>query len=201
MFFETIKKKIRNKNLLWSAVSVLVILVTTYSALSNGFSSETELKAVFRFFVFRFSDIGIPIPNWASSCLFIILGLIFLGLLISSIKDIFTNANFNKLIKAAQEIGEVSFIEQTLENLPKSNLTKGGDLRYNNLLFFYMKGRKVFLFHTKSINSIQPIKKPGKNAECYVEINCQKETFRIETKEVNLITLANDILSCVKSSQ
>lgn len=196
MFFETIKKKIRNKNLLWSAVSVLVILVTTYLALSNGFSSETGWK-----FGFRFSDIGIPIPNWAISCLFIILGLIFLGLLISSIKNIFTNANFNKLIKAAQEIGEVSFIEQTLENLPKSNLTKGGDLRYNNLLFFYMKGTEVFLFHTKSINSIQPIKKTGKNAECYVEINCQKDTFRIETKEVNLITLANDILSCVKSSQ
>ena len=172
------------------------MIVTVYLAVSNGFSSETGWQ-----YGPRFSDSGIPIPNWVISCVFIIIALIFLGMLISSIKDIFTNANYNNVIQVAKEIGEISFIEQTLENLEKSNLTKGGDLRYNKLLFFYMKGTEVFLFPTKSINSIQPVKKTGKNTEFYVEIHCQKKSVKIATKEVNLLPLANDILSCVKSAQ
>ena len=196
MFFDSLKKKIRNKNILWSIISIGVMIVMLFLAISNGFSSETEWK-----YGFRFSDIGIPVPNWVISCLFILIALIFLGLLISSIKDIFTNASYNKIIKAAGEIGELSFVEQTLENLKKSTLAKGGDLRYNNFLFFYMKGTEVFLFPTKSINSIQPIKKTGKNTEFYVEIHCQKEVVKIATKEANLLPLANDILSYIKFSQ
>lgn len=196
MFFNSVKKKIRNKNILWSVLSIVGIIVSVCLAISNGFSLDTGWK-----FGFRFSDIGIPIPNWVVSCLFILLGLIFFRVLISSMKDVFANTNYNKMIRAAQGIGDVSFVEQTIENLQKNNLAKGGELRYNNLLLFYMKGTEVFLIPVKNIKSIQPVKMTGKNAEYYVEIHCQGENIRIETKEANLIPLANDILACVKSAQ
>ncbi|MBQ1186849.1 MAG: hypothetical protein IIX54_04090 [Clostridia bacterium] len=196
MFFNYVKNKIRNKNILWSIISIVVMFVAVLLAISNGFSSETEWK-----YGFRFSDTGIPIPNWVISCLFIIIALIFLGLLISSVKDLFTNTTYNKIIKAAQEIGDISFIDQTLQNLQKNNLAKGGDLRYNNFLFFYMKGTEVFLFPTKSINSIQPIKETGKNTECYVNVRSATENVKIYTKELNLVPLANDILYYVRAAQ
>lgn len=195
-FFDSVKKRIRNRNIVRSVAFLTLMAATVFVAITNGFSSEAEWK-----FGFRFSDMGIPLPNWMVSCLFLLMAFLFLCIVISSVKEIFANESYRKVIKAAQEIGEVSFVGQTLENLPKSNFANAGELRYNSLLLFYMKGKDVFLIPTKGINFIQPTKKTGKNTEFYVEIHCQNENIKIQTKEANLLPLANDILHCVKSAQ
>lgn len=195
MFFNSIKKKIRNKNILWSLISILVICFSAYFVMSNGFSSDTNWR-----YGFRFSDIGIPLPNWLVSCLFIVLGLIFVYMLVSSVRDIFTNKTYNSVIESARLLGDVAFIDTTLESMQKSRFAKGGDLRYDNNLFFYMKGTEIHLFPIKSINNIQPIKKTGKSKEFYVEIHSQEKIIRIDTKEENLLPLANDILMHIKAS-
>ncbi len=196
MFFDSVKKKIRNKNILWSVISLAVVPISVLLAVNNMLSPDNDWR-----FGFRFSDVGIPIPGWVVSCMFILVGLIFLYLLISSVKDIFTNKTFNEVLSSAQSIGDISAIESSLENTEKSSLTKGGELRYNNTVLFYMKGTDVSLIPTKKITSIKPIKKEGKGAEFYVEIQCSGKVIKIDTKEKNLLPLANDILTSIRAAQ
>lgn len=195
MFFDSIKKKIRNKNILWSGISLVVMLFSIYFAISNGFSSDNGWR-----YGFRFSDIGIPVPNWLVSCGGIVVGIIFAYLFISSIKEIITNKTFNEFLNDAKSIGDLSFVENSLDSTPKNSLAKG-ELRYNKDLFFYMNGTEVFLHCTKDITSIKPVKKTGKNKEFYVEIQCKEKNIKIQTKEADLLPLANEILSCVKSAK
>ena len=195
MFFEGIKTKIRNKNIIRAIVGVLGVLIATWFAAMNGFSSESEWK-----FGIKFSDLGIPIPNWLVSCIIIVVGLIFLFLLVLSLKDLISNENYNKMLTDAKNIGELQFVENVLQNTPKSNLAKG-ELRCNNLLVFYMDGTDISLFPTKWITGIRPLKSGDKSGSCYVEIQYQGGSVKIETKEADLVPLANVIVACARAAQ
>lgn len=193
MFFESTKKKIRNRNILWSIFSVLMILLSIFVTVNTGFSADVNWQ-----YGFRGIDGGIPIPNWLLSSLFVLMGLIFLRLLYSCMKDILKNVTYNELIKTAESIGDVCVIDETLRVIQKSELAKG-DLRYNDALFFYRNGTEVFLLPTQSIKSVTPVTKSNK--EFYVEVQSQDKCMKITVKKANLIPLVKDILSHIGAPQ
>ena len=196
MFFQSVKKKIATKNILWSLLSVLLCVGAVALTISNGFSSETGWQVGP-----RGTNVGIPIPNWAVSCLYLILTAVFAYLFVYCMKDVITAGTYNKLLDAARAIGDVEQIDRLLTQTPKSDLAKG-ELRYNSTVLFYSKGTEVTLLAPKDIVTIQPIKREGKQTEYFVEITAKDGTIlRIDTREKNLLCLANDILACKDAAQ
>ena len=188
-FFNGIKWKLKLNNVLWMLISLAVITLFGLGIISNGFSSEVGWRIGI-----KGSDTGIPVPNWLISVGFIIIALIFVYLFLTSLKSFIKNTEFTKFIKSIERIGDVEQIGNMLSALPKSPYVKGGDLRYNNQLLFYMKGSDCKIIKTSEIKLITPqIRNQGNTKELVVNIITNNGPVSIIVKKNRSNLLAEDI--------
>ena len=191
MFFESVKKKIRNSIIRWVLICPIVTVITSLLAFSNGFSSDAD----FSLKIFSVNT-GIPLPNWLISGMFLLIAVGALIVFFTSLIDILKNETYNNFIASAQALGDLNAIDQYLTAMPANTLNKGGELKYNETIFFYINGTDAFIFLTRDIASINPIKKAN-TKEFIVEIMTKdNKKIEIKTTEGDLLTLANDINGC-----
>ena len=116
--------------------------------------------------------------------------------LILFVKDFFTNEEYNAFISKAKFIGDVGVLEEELAGMPKSTLTKGDDLRYNNRLFFYQNGSTIALARMKDITVVneQKTESVRHRTRYCVRVRIGLQTVDIETKKSNMAALKEDIL-------
>ena len=106
-----------------------------------------------------------------------------------------------KLLTAAQAIGDVDTIDQHLAQTPKSGLAKG-ELRYNSTVLFYRSGTEATLLSMADLVTAVPIQQQGKQTEYFVEIAGKEGTvLKIATRKKDVHALAKDILACKESLQ
>ena len=77
-----------------------------------------------------------------------------------------------------------------------ATLTKGGDLRYNNRLFFYQNGSTIVLARMKDITVVneQKTESVRHRTRYCVRVRIGLQTVDIETKKSNMAALKEDIL-------
>ena len=189
----SLERKIKIKNLRNTAIYLIVTLIAVILAFANGFSFEAQWKIGL-----RGTDFGIPIPNILVSGMFLLIGVITLLAAISCIKDFFKNKTYNEIVGSLHELGDFTFIDQTLSNLPKSKSIKKGDLRYNELFFCYVEGTNVFLVPTNTINSIEPLTTHGKKTEYFLKVRTQEKSVSIPVKQNDLVPLADNVSAFVR---
>lgn len=188
-FFNKIKAKLKLKHLLWAIIFTLLAGLMVWLIISNGFSSDKDFQIGLRGF-----DFGIPIPNWLISCAFILMCLGFLYGVFDNIREFIKNTEFNKLICDAKAIGDINAIGELLSSLEKSKYNKGGDLRYNSQVVYYLKGTEVTIFSPLSIKNITTeIIKVKNTEENYVCVNYGRDVLKIKTSERNVLLLAEDM--------
>lgn len=196
MFFQSVKKQLRTRNILWALLCVVLCVGLVALAISNGFSSETGWKLGP-----RGTNVGIPISNWVVSVFFLAMTALFAGLFVSCMKEVIKNTTYEKLLTAAQAIGDVDTIDQHLAQTPKSGLAKG-ELRYNSTVLFYRSGTEATLLSMADLVTAVPIQQQGKQTEYFVEIAGKEGTvLKIATRKKDVHALAKDILACKEALQ
>ncbi|MCR5783142.1 MAG: hypothetical protein K6G90_10470 [Clostridia bacterium] len=188
-FFEKIRKKLRRRNVIRMIVSILMMSWFGAGIAICVFYNDIDFK------IFSFgTDFGIPVPNWLMSLGFVFMIAIFAFIFVGSLKSAFKNTEYLALLESAHKLGNIEYVDEILSDLPKNPLTKGGDLRFNDRLLFYLKDTDVFLIGTDTIISVQPIRHYDKSKlEFFVEILSENKRIRISVKEKNVIPLATAI--------
>ncbi len=188
-FFNKLRAKLKIKNLCSAILFLLLAALFSWIAISNGFSSETGWRIGI-----RGSRSGIPIPNWLISCFLLLLGLIFVVsaflFLVSFVKD----TEYKKMLQNVYAIGDADMIGTMIAAMKKSTYTKGGDLRFNERLVFYMKGTDVAVIPSASIRDIRTEIVSRKNSEeNYVCIYHENDVLKIRTSEKNVLLLLEEM--------
>lgn len=196
MFFETMKKEIRKSNIILLLIALAFLCAFAVATVFTGFSSEKEYQIGF-----RYTKLGIPIPNWLLSVIFILICLACVYRLVLLLKDIVKNTTYNETIAKAEKLGNIEVIDSILGSLPKNEHTKGGDLIFNDMLFFYRNGTDITLAATNQIMSVVPNIQKGREQAIYVQVQFPDETLKINAREKDVLTLAEEILICAKASR
>lgn len=195
-FFEQAKRRIKTGHIKNATIALLFSALFGFIVLSTGFSADMEWQIGL-----RYSDLGIPLPNWLISTVALLFCVGIFVFFIASIRGFLVCQEYDNLLAAAETIGNIQAVGQHLQTLPASTLNKKGELRFDKDIFFYQKGEEVWLFPTKSISNIRPVQKNRKTAsEYYVEISGPGKSVEIVTKKKNALPLANELLTTVKQS-
>lgn len=149
-FFNKIKTKLKAKNLLWSLFFLVMGCGSGILGVSNGFSSDMEWQIGV-----RGSRGGIPIPNWLISGFLVFMCALFIVFFFVFLKSVIKNAEFNKMLRSVEEIGDAESVGAMLAAMPKNKLAKGGDLRFNERILFYMKGTDATVIAPANIRGIR----------------------------------------------
>lgn len=187
-FFNKIKSKLKTKNLLWSIFFILFAIGSFAFAMSNGFSSETQWQLGV-----RGSDSGIPLPNWLVSCFMLLVCAITAFSAYAFIKSFFKDTEFNKMMGIVAQMGDVNYIGNMLESMPKNPYAKGTDLRFNEAILFCMSGTDVKVIHPATIHSIRG--EVTSNKEYSVCVYYDKEVLKIKTNKKNIQILIEQMRS------
>lgn len=190
-FFNKLRVKLKIKNLIRASLFLVLAVLFSYIAVSNGFSSETGWRIGI-----RGTGGGIPVPNWLISCFLLSLGLIFVVsmflFLVSFVKD----TEYKKMLQNVHAIGDANLIGTMIAAMKKSTYTKGGDLRFNEQLVFYMEGTDVAVIPSVSIRDIRAEIVSRKNAEeNYVCIYHENDVLKIRTSEKHVLLLLGEMKS------
>ena len=190
-FFDKIKRKLKVKNLIWTILFLVLACIFGFMAVSNGFSSDMEWQIGL-----RGTSGGIPIPNWLLSCFFLLLVVIFLVSSFSFFRSFVNNTEFNKMLCVVEEIGNVEAIGSMLASMEKSKYTKGGDLRFNERIIFYMKGTDVTVVNPITIRTIKTeIVRSKSSEENYVCVCYGSNVLKIRTSKKNVLLLLEELRS------
>lgn len=188
-FFNKIRIQLKIKNFFYAILCLAGSSLFVLCTISTGFSSKMEWRIGF-----RGSRSGIPIPNWLISCLciFMVLALFVAacGCFVSFIKDI----EFNKMLSVVVEMGDVDSFGLMLASMPKCKYAKGGDLRFNESIVFYLKGTEVTAISPANIRWIEAKIEGNKNSEThYVCVYHGNDVLKIKTKEKNVLFLLEEM--------
>lgn len=196
-FFADARKQIKKGHIKNALLFLLLACVFGTIVVFTGFSPDMEWQIGL-----RYSELGIPLPNWLISSVALLFCLGSVIFLITNIKGAFTCEEYNSLLEAAKAFGNVQAVGQHLQKLPRNALTKkNGHLRFDKDIFFYQKGEDVWLFPTRSISNIRPVQKDhGSSSDYYVEISQQGKIIQLDTKKKNMLPLANEILAAAKQA-
>ncbi len=184
-FFKKVKTKIKIKNFLLAAALIALACLSGFIAIMNGFSAETEWQIGI-----RGSRSGIPVPNWLISCIILLMCGLFLvsGIhcLIAFIKD----PMYKKMLLAVAEIGDAEAVGVALAAMKKNKYAKGGDLRFDQRIIFYMSGTTVTVIPPASIRGFRTEIVAGKRTETnYVCVFYGNEVLKIRTSAKNAVPL------------
>ena len=188
-FFKKIKLKLKVKNLIWSMVFIALACLFGFMAVSNGFSSEMQWQIGL-----RGSNSGIPVPNWLISCFFVLMSIVFLGSAILFLKSFIKNTEFNKMLHVVESMGNAEEVGTMLASMDKNKYAKGGDLRFNKSIIFYMKGSDVTVVPPATIRGIKTEIVGNKNSETnFVCVYYGKDVLKIKTSEKNVLLLLDEM--------
>lgn len=188
-FFNKIKSKLKVKNLIWTIVFIALACLFGIIAFSNGFSSELQWQIGV-----RGSNSGIPVPNWLISCFLLLMCIIFLGSAFLFLKSFIKNTEFNKMLHVVESMGNAEAIGTMLASMDKNKYAKGGDLRYNESIIFYMKGTEVTVIPPATIRGIRTEIVGNKGSETnFVCVYYGKDVLKIKTSEKNVLLLLEEM--------
>lgn len=188
-FFNKIKSKLKVKNLIWTIVFVALACLFGIIAFSNGFSSDMQWQIGV-----RGSNNGIPVPNWLISCFLLLMCIIFIGSAFLFLKSFIKNTEFNKMIHVVESMGNAEAIGTMLASMDKNKYAKGGDLRYNESIIFYMKGTDVTVISPATIRGIRTEIVGNKGSETnFVCVYYGKDVLKIKTSEKNVLLLLEEM--------
>lgn len=197
-FFNKIKLKLKTKNIIWTIILAAIGALGLFVAISNGFSSEIQWQIGF-----RGSRNGIPLPNWLVSCFLI---LVFIGCILgafSFLHSFIKNTEFNKMIDSIKSIGDVETIGKMLSSMDKNKYAKGGDLRFNESIIFYMKSTDVTAISTAAVREITTefIGEKKHSQENFVCVYYENGVIKIHTSEKNVLPLLEEMRTKCKCSE
>lgn len=188
-FFGKVKIKLRVKNLLYSILFLFLVCGVALLIVYTGFSSEVEWRLGV-----RGSNSGIPVPNWALSVLFLILGIFLLVACIRYFCSFVKDTEYNKMLKEVEKIGNTNEIGLLLASIKKSPYPKSGDLRYCERLLYYAKGTDVKIVSPLSIGNIQTeIVGSNWGEDHYVCVCHGAEILKIRVSEKKVLDLRDDM--------
>ena len=188
-FFNKIKSKLKVKNIIWTVLFIALACLFGFMAISNGFSSEMQWQIGV-----RGSNSGIPVPNWLISCFFVLMCIIFLGSAFLFLKSFIKNTEFNKMLHVVESMGNAEAIGTMLASMDKNKYAKGGDLRYNESIIFYMKGTDVTVIPPATIRGIRTEIVGNKGSETnFVCVYYGKDVLKIKTSEKNVLLLLEEM--------
>lgn len=188
-FFDKIKAKLKVKNLMCTILFIALACLFGLIAFSNGFSSELQWR-----FGIRGTNGGIPIPNWLVSCFLLLLSCIFLLSAVMFLKSFVKNTEFNKMMQVVTGLGNAEVIGSMLASMPKSKYAKGGDLRFNENIIFYLKGTDVTVVPLAYIRGIKTEIVGNKNSETnYVCVFYGNDVLKIKTSEKTVLPLLEEM--------
>lgn len=188
-FFNKIKSKLKVKNLIWTIVFIALACLFGIIAFSNGFSSEMQWQIGV-----RGSNSGIPVPNWLISCFLLLMCIIFLGSAFLFLKSLIKDTEYNKMLKVVESMGNADDIGSMLASMNKNKYAKGGDLRFNERILFYMKGTDVTVISPTSIRGIKTEIVGNKGSETnFVCVFYENGVLKIRTSEKNVLLLLEEM--------
>lgn len=188
-FFNKIKSKLKVKNIIWTVLFIALACLFGFMAISNGFSSELQWQIGV-----RGSNSGIPVPNWLISCFLLLMCIIFLGSAFLFLKSFIKNTEFNKMLHVVESMGNAEAIGTMLASMDKNKYAKGGDLRYNESIIFYMKGTEVTVIPPSTIRGIRTEIVGNKGSETnFVCVYYGKDVLKIKTSEKNVLLLLEEM--------
>lgn len=188
-FFNKIKSKLKVKNFIWTILFIVLACLFGFMAISNGFSSEMQWQIGV-----RGSNSGIPVPNWLISCFFVLMCIIFIGSAFMFLKSFIKNTEFNKMLHVVESMGNAEAIGTMLASMDKNKYAKGGELRFNESIIFYMKGTDVTVIPPATIRGIRTEIVGNKGSETnFVCVYYGKDVLKIETSEKNVLPLLEEM--------
>ncbi len=188
-FFNKIKSKLKVKNLIWTVVFVALACLLGFIAISNGFSTEMQWQIAV-----RGSNSGIPVPNWLISCFLLLLCGIFLTSAFFFLRSFIKDSEYKKMLQVVASMGDVEVIGSTLASMAKNKYAKGGDLRFDERIIFYMKGTDVTVVPPASILGIRTEIVGNKGSETnFVCVYYGKDVLKIKTSEKNVLLLLEEM--------
>lgn len=188
-FFNKIKSKLKVKNLIWTIAFIALACLFGIIAFSNGFSSELQWQIGV-----RGSNSGIPVPNWLISCFLLLMCIIFLGSAFLFLKSFIKNTEFNKMLHVVESMGNAEAIGTMLASMDKNKYAKGGDLRFNESIIFYMNGTEVTVIPPATIRGIKTEIVCNKGSETnFVCVYYGKDVLKIKTSEKNVLLLLEEM--------
>ena len=153
------------------------------------FSSNKDYKVAL-----KGTEIGLLLPNWLTSGIIFLVGIILLVVGISFTVSLIKDKEFNRFIDVVKQYGEVEYIGSLLADIPKNQYVKKGELRIDKKIFFYFFDGKAQMFPTAYITSIQPKRiVKNNNEKFFIDVNFQNEIVEIETSKKQLPLLMEEI--------
>lgn len=188
-FFNKIKSKLKVKNLIWTIAFIALACLFGFIAISNGFSSEMQWQIGV-----RGSNSGIPVPNWLISCFLLLMCLIFAGSAFLFLKSFIKNTEFNKMLQVVESLGNAEAIGIMLASMEKNKNAKGGDLRFNENIIFYMKGTEVTVVPPATIRGIRTEIVGNKGSETnFVCVYYGRDVLKIKTSAKTVLPLLEEM--------
>jgi len=189
-FFGKIKTKIRVQSGLLSLLFIALAALFIFLGFMNGFSTEATMQIGP-----RGTDVGIPIPDWLLSSIFILLGGFFAFTAVTTLISAFKDKDYNKLIDQVKTVGDVAAVGNKLAGMEKNPFAKG-DLRCDPTVLFYMKGTDANVVNPAHIKAIRPEAQKVKNeVTYYVVIYCDNTKVSIKATKKTVEFLAQDIVA------
>lgn len=183
-FFNSVKRKINMRNIFSAIIYLIIVCVVIWEVFCIGFSNDINWK-------FMIGAIGVPVPDWFVCGICIVVGTVCLFKCLKFIKLIIRNSEFNSLMVSVKKIGNADDIGDLLLSLPKNPYTKGGELKYNNQVLFYIKGTYVKIINPAFIKSIHP--EYSYNDGYNVGLLFENDSLKIKTNKKSIMLLAEDI--------
>lgn len=188
-FFNKVKLKLKVKNFTCTIVFTALACFFGILAISNGFSSDMQWQIGF-----RASSIGIPLPNWLVSCFSLLMCVIFLVSAYFYLKSFINDTEYKKMLHVVESMGNVETIGTMLASMNKNKYAKGGDLRFNESIIFYMKGTVVTVVAPATICGIKTEIVGNKGAETnFVCVYYGKDVLKIKTSKKNVLLLLEEM--------
>ena len=190
-FFNKVKSKLKVKNFIWTMLFIAMACLFGFMAILNGFSSEMQWQVGI-----RGSSGGIPVPDWMISCLYILLCTVFLGTAVAFLTSFLKNTEFNKILRTVESMGNVETIGNMLASMEKNKYAKGGNLRFNENIIFYMKGTEVTVIPPATIRGIKTEIVGSRYSETnFVCVYYGNDVLKIKTSEKHVLLLLEEMRS------
>ena len=183
-FFNSVKIKIKMRNIFSAIIYLIIVCVGIWEVFCIGFSNDLNWE-------FMIGAIEVPVPDWFVCGICIVVGTVCLFKCLKFIKLIIRNSEFNSLMVSVNKIGNADDIGDLLLSLPKNPYTKGGELKYNNQVLFYIKGTYVKIINPAFIKSIHP--EYSYNDGYNVGLLFENDSLKIKTNKKSIMLLAEDI--------
>lgn len=180
-FFNRIARRLRCKNALWAALFLLMAVGCAAFAVVIGTAPD-----------------GTPITRIVFTVGGAVLAVLFAFGCFLSARAFWQNAEFTALMARVAALGDTEAIGARLDTLAASPLTKGGELRYDDRLIFYIHDSELFLFETAAVENVrtEAIERRGATAHG-VRIHCGSEVLTIRTSERNAPLLTQELKRAV----